>query len=41
MTGALSTDEAAVPIIDLILTPDEVSESNEQLVQFGKVLPWV
>ncbi len=41
MSGALSTDEAAKPIVDLLLSPPGTREPSGQLVQFGKVLPWL
>ncbi|MBD0864694.1 MAG: SDR family NAD(P)-dependent oxidoreductase [Rhodobacteraceae bacterium] len=41
MSGALSTDDAAVPIVDLLLTPEDMSGPNGKLIQYGKVLPWV
>lgn len=41
MSGELSPDEAAKPIIDLLLTPEGSDAPNGQLVQYGKVLPWV
>ena len=40
MSGALSTEEAAKPIISHLLTPSGVDLPNGQLVQYGKVLPW-
>ncbi|MEM8972772.1 MAG: SDR family NAD(P)-dependent oxidoreductase [Pseudomonadota bacterium] len=41
MSGALSTDEAAVSIVDLLLMPERATEPSGQLVQYGKVLPWL
>lgn len=40
MKHALSTDDAAVPIIDLLLTSAATRSPNGQLVQFGRLLPW-
>lgn len=41
MSDALSTDEGAKPIIDLLLSPSGTDAPNGQLVQFGKVLSWL
>lgn len=41
MSGALSTDEAAVPIVDLLLGPEGATKPNGRLIQFGKVLAWL
>ena len=41
MSGALSPDEAAKPIVDLLLSPPGAEGPNGQLVQYGKLLPWV
>lgn len=41
MSDALSTDEAATPIVDLLLTRRGAEAPNGQLIQFGKVLPWL
>ena len=40
MENALHPDDGAVPIIDLLLTPDGSDSPNGQLVQFGRILPW-
>ena len=41
MSGAISPDEAAKAIVDLLLAPTDSETPNGQLLQFGKVLPWV
>ncbi len=41
MSGALSTEEGAKPIVDLLLSPPGTDQPSGQLVQFGKVLPWL
>jgi len=41
MSGAQSPEEAAVPIVDLLLLPPGTHQPAGQLVQFGKVLPWL
>ena len=41
MSSAQSPDEAAAPICDLLLTPPDADGPNGQLIQFGKVLPWI
>lgn len=41
MSDALSPDEAAKPIVELLLTPFGSDAPNGQLVRFGKLLPWV
>lgn len=41
MSDALSTDEGAAPIVELLLTPAGISAPSGQLVQFGKILPWL
>ncbi|MEM9241879.1 MAG: SDR family NAD(P)-dependent oxidoreductase [Pseudomonadota bacterium] len=41
MSDALSTDDAAVPIVDLLLAPLGQDAPHGQLLRYGKVLPWV
>lgn len=40
LSEALATDEAAKPIVDMLLAPKRVSAPNGQPVQHGRVLPW-
>lgn len=41
MSGALAPDEAAKPIVDLLLASIHENQTSGQLVQFGKILPWL
>ncbi|MBO9451153.1 SDR family NAD(P)-dependent oxidoreductase [Tropicibacter sp. R16_0] len=41
MENAMSPDEGAAPIIDLLLAPANASQPSGQLVRFGRVLPWM
>ncbi len=41
MSGALTTDQAAAPIVDLLLRPPRTRHPTGELLQFGKVLPWL
>ena len=41
MSGALAPDEAAKPIVDLLLAPTHETRPSGQLVQYGKTLPWL
>lgn len=41
MSRAQTPDQAASPIVDLLLTAPGVLQPTGQLVQFGKVLPWL
>ena len=41
MSSALSPDQAVVPIVDLLLLPKGAQAPNGQLVQHGKILPWL
>jgi len=40
MSGAQTPDQAAVPIVDLLLVPPDTRQPNGQLVQHGNVLSW-
>ena len=41
MSGALTPDQAAAPIVDILLLPPGARQPSGQLVQYGKVLPWL
>jgi len=41
MEHAISPDDAAMPLVDLLLTEVGKSEPNGELVQYGNVLPWL
>ena len=41
MSQAQSPDEAAVPVVDLLLSPPGTKTPNGQLVRFGNIMPWV
>ncbi len=41
MSGAASSDEAAVPVVDFPLTGAGTTRPSGQLVQFGRILPWL
>ena len=41
MSGALTPEQAAVPVVELLLSPPGTAEPSGELLQFGKVLPWL
>lgn len=41
MSSAQSPDQAAQHLVDLLLLPQGVSQPHGQLLQFGKILPWI
>lgn len=41
MSGAMKLEQAAAPIVDLLLSPPGTREPSGQLAQFGKILPWL
>ena len=40
MSGALTPDQAAMPIVDLLLLPPGTRQPSGQLVRYGEVLAW-
>lgn len=40
MSTAQTPEQAAAPIVELLLTPPDADCPNGQLIQFGKILPW-
>ena len=41
MSDARTPEQAASPIVDLLLAPPNSEGPSGQLIQFGKVLPWL
>ena len=41
MSSAMTPDEAAVPVVDLLLTPTGANEPSGELMRSGKALPWL
>ncbi len=41
MSEAQSPEQAAKAVLDLLLNPEQTGMPNGELVQFGKVLPWL
>ena len=41
MSGALTPEQAASPIIDMLLSPPDKRHPTGQLLQHGKMLPWL
>ncbi|MEM7023398.1 MAG: SDR family NAD(P)-dependent oxidoreductase [Pseudomonadota bacterium] len=41
MSDAQTPEQAAAPIVDLLLTPPGQESPSGQLIRFGKVLPWL
>ena len=39
--GVLTPEQAAEPIIDILLSPPNKQHPMGQLLQYGKILPWL